>query len=399
MVGQPPVADPHLLHAINDLVTAINGFAKLVGAQQPSTSLLTPWSLLTATAGLVAFHIGLFTLVGRERKSPYVINWIFPIFLLCLLSAVFSLCSSLVGAAWHEYLLVLSAVVLVFAFLISFACVYKIRVRFVYFVDGVHPQHFPGIRQLRRAWGVTLPRSYEHSPTAISAKARSEISTVLASVPNSDGNREEVLSVAVRVATFGDQAELLADLALKFLGNNYSVQYLTASRHPIEFVQVLKARAEVLGQGPWEELAKRVVAIDGYSPHFAFLDSIYQRKDRALVEFGINCITSKMTFAGLHTASSSAFKKIRTQMGKDYREPTLVIYEGCYALADLESPEQYRVFVRHVIPSERMWGGMFTVFVEAAIPDQDWNLLKAYANMKADLTVTSAERSTKQPRA
>src|SRR5439155_9403804 len=33
---------------------------------------LTPWSILAATAGLIAFHIGLYTLVGRERKSPYV---------------------------------------------------------------------------------------------------------------------------------------------------------------------------------------------------------------------------------------------------------------------------------------------------------------------------------------
>jgi hypothetical protein len=32
--------------------------------------LLAPTSILTATAGLIAFHIGLYTLVGRERKSP-----------------------------------------------------------------------------------------------------------------------------------------------------------------------------------------------------------------------------------------------------------------------------------------------------------------------------------------
>jgi hypothetical protein len=43
-----------------------------------NNALVTPWSLLTTTAGLIAFHIGLFTLVGRERKSPYVINSVFP---------------------------------------------------------------------------------------------------------------------------------------------------------------------------------------------------------------------------------------------------------------------------------------------------------------------------------
>jgi hypothetical protein len=35
---------------------------------------LNAWSLLAATGALMAFHVGLYTLVGRERKAPYVIN-------------------------------------------------------------------------------------------------------------------------------------------------------------------------------------------------------------------------------------------------------------------------------------------------------------------------------------
>jgi hypothetical protein len=87
----------------------------------------------------------------------------------------------------------------------------------------------------------------------------------------------------------------------------------------------------------------------------------------------------------MHTAASKAFNKIRTQLRQDERQPTLVIYEDCYALTDLESPEQYRVFVRHVLPSERMWGGMFTVFLESAQATFDWQVLHAYASMKLDL--------------
>jgi hypothetical protein len=49
--------------------------ADTVGAE-----LLAPTSILTATAGLIAFHIGLYTLVGRERKSPYIINSVFLVF-------------------------------------------------------------------------------------------------------------------------------------------------------------------------------------------------------------------------------------------------------------------------------------------------------------------------------
>jgi hypothetical protein len=37
------------------------------------------------------------------------------------------------------------------------------------------------------------------------------------------------------------------------------------------------------------------------------------------------------------------------------------------------------------MPSERMWDGMFTVFVESAQPDGDWNILQSYASMTLNL--------------
>jgi hypothetical protein len=103
-----------------------------------------------------------------------------------------------------------------------------------------------------------------------------------------------------------------------------------------------------------------------------------------------------MTYAGMHSASSRAFNTIKEQMGCNYRQPTLVIYEDSYALTDLESVEQYRIFVRHVLPSERMWDGMLTVFLESVQPEADWRLLQAYASMKLDLRVaTSAQKNSK----
>jgi hypothetical protein len=103
-----------------------------------------------------------------------------------------------------------------------------------------------------------------------------------------------------------------------------------------------------------------------------------------------------MTYAGMHTASSKAFNVIKEQRADRERRPTLVIYEDSYALTDLESPEQYRIFVRHVIPSERMWDGMFTVFLESAMPDADWRMLQGYASMRLDLRAGTAivERTT-----
>ena len=63
--------------------------------------LLAPASILTATAGLIAFHIGLYTLVARERKSPYIINSVFVLFFLCLVIAAIALSSTLVPESFQ----------------------------------------------------------------------------------------------------------------------------------------------------------------------------------------------------------------------------------------------------------------------------------------------------------
>jgi hypothetical protein len=95
----------------------------------------------------------------------------------------------------------------------------------------------------------------------------------------------------------------------------------------------------------------------------------------------------------MHSASSR--EVIPEQVRHEHRKPTLVIYEDTYALTDLESPEQYRIFVRHVMPSERMWDGMFTVFLESTQPDSDWKMLQAYASMRLDLRSGAANERPK----
>jgi hypothetical protein len=92
-------------------------------------------------------------------------------------------------------------------------------------------------------------------------------------------------------------------------------------------------------------------------------------------------VTSSVSYAGIHTATAKAFNKLKDEAGKRVRQPTLVVYEGCNALVDLESPEQYRIFVRHVIPSERAFGGMFTVFIEPTLPAAEAALLESYADV------------------
>ena len=368
------------------------------------STLLAPSALLTATAGLIAFHIGLYTLVGRERKSPYVINRVFPVLLGSLLIAALTVAATLLPKLYQEWALSGATALLSLAFVASFLIVYKIASRFIYFVDSVAIKHLPGIRQARRLVSRTPRPTYSHNTIPVPDGLKTTIVEMLRAETREDPAKFEVRdgldpqSIAIAVRHQGQTNALLTDMAEAFLVANYSVQYLTASRHPIEFVGHLKGCLERKAV-VWQEVRDRIVVIDAYSPHFAFTDSIYPKKDGELASLGVTCVTSRMTFAGMHTASSRAFKQIRRQAGgKDYRKPTLVIYEDAYALADLESPEQYRIFVRHVMPSERMWDGMFTVFVESAQAEPDWRMLQSGASMTLDLrTATGATARVNPP--
>jgi hypothetical protein len=330
---------------------------------------LTPWNILTATAGLVAFHIGLYTLIGRERKSPYVINRAFPVFLICLLVAAIAVVAVLMPAEYRTLALTFSIAGLAIAFLYSFFVVYRVAVRFIFFVDSMNVKHLPYIRNIRRLWHrIRQKKRYAHNvmpmPNDLKAKLI-EIIKQFGPLSGYEGERSEIRALAVAVQRQGQANQMLAELSLAFFESGFTVQYLTASRRPIEFVTYLQAfltKDREIKPTQWEEYIRNLVVIDAYSPHFAFTDSIYPEKDRELQGLFVTRVVSTMTYAGMHSAASRAFNLFPKQADHKERRPTLVIYEDAYALADLESPEQYRLFVRHVLPSERLWDGMFTVF-------------------------------------
>jgi hypothetical protein len=289
---------------------------------------------------------------------------------------------------WQEQVLLAGTAVLFAAVLATIYVVFRIAIRFVYFIDDASPKHWPGIRHLR-AWRQSSKDepTYSRDTLPITDDVKNQIVEVLKGEgPDRLEDRGELgrRSVAIAVEHQGQANKLLAKLAIIFLRQGNSVQYLTASRHPMEFIAFLKAELEG-HQETWNERRKQIIVIDAYTPHFGFIDSIHRARSRDLTRLGVTCVMSSRTYAGMHTASSKAFNKLKTQLKHDQRRPTVVIYEDCYALADLESPEQYRIFVRHVLPSERMWDGMFTVFVESAQAEFDWRVLHSYASMKLNL--------------
>ncbi len=264
----------------------------------------------------------------------------------------------------------------------------KLATRFSAFVDSAHPRYWLVSRKLKELYRKNSgKRPYEHNPSTIQDDFRNGIEGVLRKLSEADDTKFvdhtdlEYRSAAVKLCHQGQANAVLAELAQLFLARGYPVQYLTASRHPLEFISYLKEKVVNNKSMDWTTVAGKVVVIDAYTPHFGFIDSIYWKATQSLkLDYAVMYVASAKTYAGLHTAASIAFNKIKNKTGGDVRHPALIIYEDCYALADLESTEQYRVFVRHVLPSERLWGGMFTVFAETSQADQDWKLLSSYVS-------------------
>lgn len=375
---------------------------------------LTAWGLLTATAGLLAFLVSLYALVGRERKSPYLINSIFFVFLICLIGAMFDLGALLVPKELQTFLcftfnqdtfLKIGVSVLLFAFAVAAWKIWTAAIRLTQFVDpkGIwyRIRHLAISRGLKRIWSRLQgsPQTYSHNPLPLDAGLKAALERVVSNRSIDSGNgassdrktfelrrENERHSLALALRHQGQANQVLMELAVEFLKNDNYVQYMTASRHPIEFIKFVKDNWADQNGKNWNEVSKKIIVIDAFTAHFGFTDSIHgKRTDQLVSEFGVDCINSAATFAGIHTAASEAFKKIQKKEAGGLRKPALVIYEDCYALADLESVEQYRIFVRHVMPSERLWDAMFTVFAETAQPEAEWGLVSSYASMMLDM--------------
>jgi hypothetical protein len=181
----------------------------------------------------------------------------------------------------------------------------------------------------------------------------------------------------------------ISQLAAACLSEGCWIQYSTCSRHPYEFLMKLKrAWANENQKTDWKQIASKVIVVDGYTRNFGFTDSVHEMHARLIEKEGTQYIAADESFAGLHTAAAKAFNYIKDQMkglNKDLRQPALVIYEGSYSLVDLESVEQYRIFMHHLFPSERLWGAMLTVVLEYGVPDTIKPLLSSGADIFCEM--------------
>jgi hypothetical protein len=351
-------------------------------------------AILTMAGGLLALLFGMFTIVARDRKAPYVTNKLLGVFVVTIISILLVL-SSYAIQAYSTKLLLASFVLLFAAVILSVIQIYQVYMRFNYFVNEFKFKQLPGIRHVRRllARFSNRPR-YEHTPLPFPEGFVARIFKLLGDAVVRQRVDDDWRSLAVKANFIGEGEGILVELCFEFLSKGLSVQYMTASRHPIEFVNRLEGKIKSENRD-FAEFSNKFVAIDAYTAHFGFLDSIYPEKSKDLESLGVKCVSASMSYAGVHSAGSRAFNVLKEQDAGNKRSPTLVIYEDAFALSDLESSEQYRVFIRHVLPSERQFDGMFTVVVESTIDQSNWQLLRAYADLVLERHASASEGGAK----
>ena len=348
---------------------------------------MPPGNLTTSAYALLAFLVAFYTLQARERKTPYIITFIYPIAFLIILAIGAALAAPLLEHSNPTASRIVAWVAFGFlclGLITAFHNVWKLQNRHVHFRDDNLIKNLAPYRKgkdlLRR---MRRTRSYEHTPpqnlhfdalssalspggSAFVSEVRSAIASCLSNTnPNS-------LSLAICGRRLIESDLLISKLIEHLLDQAWYIQYTTCIRNPYELAHKLSLKDQAY--------ASKVAIIDAYTPHFGFTDSIHRKLTTDLTAQGFHLITSPASYAGVHTATAKAFNTLKTHAGKEFRRPTLVIYEGCNALVDLESSPQYRIFIRHVLPSERAWGGMLTLFVEPTISDADMNLLETYSD-------------------
>jgi hypothetical protein len=355
----------------------------------------TPPDLFSKALALLAFVIAFYALAVRERKTPYLTSSLYSTAFWIIFASSLAIVSQFIEQDHTSTARVLGTIAKVLLALGALNVTYgiwRVHNRHVNFRDDNLIKNLAIVRTIRSNLARLKPRpSYEHTAPSLFPDIREALSTLngvtadelLSRLSTVEDDRFSK-SIGYQRATLSQSDETLIALIKPLLGMGWGIQYTTCIRHPIEFV--MKIHKMLSGsdlKSRMTDLLGQVVVVDAYTPHFGFTDSTHIDKALELKRLGVRYIKSRSSYAGVHTATAKAFnqfKKRHTAQGV-HRKPTLIIYEGAHALVALESVEQYYIFLRHVLPSERMWGGMLTVFVEPTLSNDASDLLKSYVDV------------------
>lgn len=342
--------------------------------------------IFLATSALIIALFTLYTKDDRLRASTENILVALIFFLISTLLIIFSL--FIVSLASKAYFFMILVFVLVFSALIIYICALCFLLFNVFF------RSYNQIYNLRtdKMWRYFMPvkfifklkkyKSYELQ--VIDRKVDGDTFKCIRQF-FSDSEIDSVAKGASILMT-GESSKNTVDLLLDFvnerLSKNETINYVSADCHPYEIWKSLKDKYEITAA-----MRNSLVFIDAFTPSFGFTDEIYDEYSESLSKEGVKFVRAK-TFAGLHSKVAVAFNLIKQnekKAGLGNRRPMTMIYSHTSSLCDFESIEQYRIFWRHVISSERIYGMTLFIVEDTLVGDEILNPIKQRVNFILEL--------------
>ncbi|MER2513895.1 MAG: hypothetical protein ABTQ25_15985 [Nitrosomonas ureae] len=126
---------------------------------------------------------------------------------------------------------------------------------------------------------------------------------------------------------------------------------------------------EVLGVDSANKIKERLVFVDAYTEAFGFGDEIVEERLRKMNFNGRVQIVKCNSAAGVHTATSTAFKLLKTiaTQNRRSRGACTMIYDTLSVLAIPETENEISEFIIHLSAAEHTYD-MLTIFLEPDLP-------------------------------
>jgi len=335
------------------------------------------WRVLSLSALSSAFIATLYTLFSKDYKLKAGSNSLLIILFTLCVSTVSALIAALsqkfpshieipgifgLDTPTYFFTLFLSASVILFicswiglfwTFLIAYSRIYHLKEK--RFIKHIFP--------FRLFFDIKFKKSETYE---LEMGSRKNLPELYKSLPISIRSEDiKIINKGYSFLFFGPSNINIGYLAIQLLIdgliNDETANYVCVDKHPITVWECVKKLYPEITQKN-----KDIIFIDGYTQNYGFDDEILKDKLDDIKNEGVEIVAGK-TISGIHTATGTAFKKIKKfekeERQKNKRRPNRMVYDSISTLQDASSPEEIRIFFNHMIPAEKCYQ-MITFIVE-----------------------------------
>jgi hypothetical protein len=159
-----------------------------------------------------------------------------------------------------------------------------------------------------------------------------------------------------------DCISLIKNYIIETIASNETIDFIATIKQPLG---VLDCISNNVNDDQLMKISKKMSIIDCYSSYYAFDDKVLSVQKKRWINKGFKFFNAE-SFAGIHTAANSSWYRFRTQCKAEenqFRIPHRTIFHTLSSLIRYSSEEQFFLYLRHIISSEKSYG-MITLLIE-----------------------------------